>query len=303
MTEQTSNPVWRSMLYVPANVERFVDKAHTRGADAVIIDLEDSVLPAEKAAARLLVPEVAAKVSRGGADVLVRINRPWRLTIADLEAVISPAIAALVLPKVAGASHIRAIAEVVEELEAERGMEIGHTRFCALIETADALFQAREIAGAHPRMVGLSLGSEDFALDCGMAAEPDGLFTPTMECVFAAHAAAILALGFVGTLADYGDLAAFREMVQRARRLGFEGASCIHPAQVPLLNEAYGPTAGEISYAKQVIDGDQEAKAAGRGSFEIEGKMIDIPIVYRAERLLARQARIEARQAKMSAAG
>jgi citrate lyase subunit beta/citryl-CoA lyase len=124
-----------------------------------------------------------------------------------------------------------------------------------------------------------------------------------MECVFAAHAAAIMALGFVGTLADYGDLAAFREMVQRARRLGFEGASCIHPAQVPLLNEAYGPTAGEISYAKQVIDGDQEAKAAGRGSFEIEGKMIDIPIVYRAERLLARQARIEARQAKMSAAG
>jgi citrate lyase subunit beta/citryl-CoA lyase len=147
-------------------------------------------------------------------------------------------------------------------------------------------------------MVGLSLGSEDFALDCGMAAEPDGLFTPTMECVFAAHAAGILALGFIGSLADYGDLEAFRDMVQRARRLGFEGASCIHPAQVPLLNEAYGPTADEIDYANQIIEGDRDAKAEGRGSFEIDGKMIDIPIVDRAERLLARQARIEARQAR-----
>ncbi|MDP6706746.1 MAG: CoA ester lyase [Alphaproteobacteria bacterium] len=298
MTEMAAKPVWRSMLYVPANVERFVDKAHTRGADAVIVDLEDSVLPAEKPAARKLVPDVAAKVSRNGADVLVRINRPWRLAIADLEAVISPAVAALVLPKVADASHIRAIAEIVDELEAERGMAVGHTRFFALIETADALFHAREIAGAHPRMVGLSLGSEDFALDCGMAAEPDGLFTPTMECVFAAHAAGILALGFIGSLADYGDLEAFRGMVQRARRLGFEGASCIHPAQVPLLNEAYGPTADEIDYAHQIIEGDRAAKAEGRGSFEIDGKMIDIPIVDRAERLLARQARIEARLAK-----
>ncbi len=95
MTEMAAKPVWRSMLYVPANVERFVDKAHARGADAIIVDLEDSVLPAEKPAARRLVPEVAAKVSRNGADVLVRINRPWRLAIADLEAVISPAVAAL----------------------------------------------------------------------------------------------------------------------------------------------------------------------------------------------------------------
>ena len=295
MTIPTYRPVWRSMLYVPANVERFVDKAHARGADAIIVDLEDSVLPTEKAAARKLVPEVASKVGQAGADVVVRINRPWRLAVADLEAVISPQVRGLVLPKVADASHIQTIAEICDELEAERDLPIGHTCFMPLVETADGLFEARAIAKAHPRIAGLSLGSEDFALDTGMVAEPDGLFQPTMHCVFAARAAGIVPLGFVGTLAQYGDIEAFQALIDRSRKLGFEGASCIHPAQVPILNKAFGPTAEEVTYAKRVIDVFKEAEAAGRGSIEIDGRMIDIPIVDRAERVLARQAAIEAR--------
>ena len=153
--------MWRSMLFVPANVERFVDKAHTRGADAIILDLEDSIMPAEKAEARACVADAAAKVGRGGADVLVRINRPWRLAVADLEAVISPAISAVILPKVPDAGHIRAIAEIVDELEADRGMTIGHTRFDALLETPDAIFRAREIAGTAARDEALAAGAED----------------------------------------------------------------------------------------------------------------------------------------------
>jgi citrate lyase subunit beta/citryl-CoA lyase len=301
MTEARPSPVWRSLLYVPTNVARFVDKAHERGADGIILDLEDSVIPAEKPAARKLVPEAAAKVARAGADVLVRINRPLRVCLADLEAVISPAIAAVVLPKAADASHVQLIDEVVTELEAERGMPVGHTRFYVLVETADAFFKLREIAGASPRNVGLSLGSEDFALDVSMAPEVDGLFQPTMESVFAARAAGIMPMGFIGSIAGFGDIAAFRAMIERSAKLGFDGASCIHPAQVAVLNECYGPSADAVGYAERVIEADKAMKAAGRGSFQLDGKMIDIPIVVRAERLLARHRAIQARIAKASA--
>ena len=290
-------PVWRSMMFVPANVPRFVEKAHTRGADAYIVDLEDSVVEAEKAAARGIVQEVAATVSQAGADVIVRINRPWRHAVRDLEAAISPTVHTLALPKVADAGHVRAIAEVCDEIEAERGMTPGHTRLWALVETAEGLFNAREIAAAHERLIALSLGSEDFALDIGMAPDVDGLYPPTMECVFAARAAGIMPFGFLGSIAGFGDLDAFRALIQRSRSLGFVSSSCIHPAQVPILNELYGPTPEELDYARRVIEGMREAEAEGRGSFQLDGKMIDIPIVVRAERLMARHAALEARAA------
>ena len=151
-------------------------------------------------------------------------------------------------------------------------------------------------------MVGLSLGSEDFALDVGMAPEPDGLFQPTMESVFAARAAGIMPLGFIGSLAQYGDIEAFRALITRSAKLGFDGASCIHPAQVPVLNEGFGVSAEAVAHAERVIAAFAEAEAQGRGSFELDGRMIDIPIVVRAERLLARHRAIQARIAKAKAA-
>lgn len=295
MAETKDLPLWRSMMFVPANVPKFVEKAHTRGADAIIIDLEDSVLPDDKAAARKLVPEVAAAVGQAGADVCVRLNRPWRLAVPDVEASVCPGVAALVLPKVADAGHVRAIAEIVDEVEVEKGMPAGHTRLVAMIETADAFFHVRDIAGAHARVVGMILGSEDFANSAGMAPEPDGLFHPTVETAIAARAAGILPLGFVGSLVGYSDLDEFRAMVRRGRNLGFEGAFCIHPAQVPILNEEYAPSADDVDYARRVIAAADEAASAGRGSATVDGKMIDIPIVDRARLTLQRQAQIEAR--------
>ena len=289
---QRQLPLWRSMLYVPGNVERFIEKAHTRGADALIIDLEDSVLPADKAATRAAVQQVAARVGRTGLDVAVRINRPWRLAVADLEAVISPRIKALALPKVADASHIRAIAEICDELEAERGMANGHTVFVAMVETADAFFELREIAKASPRVVGLTLGSEDFALSLGMLAEPEGLHTFTLPTVAAARSAGILPMGFVGSIAQFTDREAFRQTIRQARRLGFEGSMCIHPDQVTLLNQEFAPSEAEIAHAGRVIAADREARAQGRGSFTVDGKMADIPIVVRAELTLAKRDRI-----------
>ncbi|MBM3489034.1 MAG: CoA ester lyase [Alphaproteobacteria bacterium] len=295
---QRQLPFWRSMMYVPGNVERFIEKAHTRGADALIIDLEDSVLPADKPATRAAVQQVAERIGRTGLDIAVRINRPWRLAVPDLEAVISPRIRALALPKVADASHVRAIAEICDELEAERGMVNGHTVFVAMVETADAFFELREIAKASRRVVGLTLGSEDFALSLGMLAEPEGLHTFTLPTVAAARAAGILPMGFVGSIAQFGDREAFRGMIRQARRLGFEGAMCIHPDQVAILNQEFAPSEAEVRHAEKVIVADREARAQGRGSFTVDGKMGDIPIVVRAEQTLAKRDRIAKLQAK-----
>ena len=144
-------PVWRSALYVPANVPRFIDGAHRRGADAIIVDLEDSVPIAERPAARRDLMATAENVARGGADVIVRINRPWRQAMLDLEAAISPRVTALAVTKVDSADHIRLVSEVVGELEAERGMTVGSTKFTAMIETADAWFHMPEIGRASCR--------------------------------------------------------------------------------------------------------------------------------------------------------
>lgn len=289
--------LWRSMLFVPANVPRFVDKAHTRGADAVILDLEDSVVAAEKQAARGALAAAARTVGQAGADVTVRINRPWRLAVRDVEAAVMAETSALILPKAEDAGHVRAIAEIVAELEAERGLARDHTKLVAVIETPQAYYHMREIAGAHPRLIAMALGSEDFSLEMGMPASPDGLSHATRELVIAARAGGVVPLGFIGTLAEFADRDAFAAMARQGRQLGFEGAMCIHPAQVQILNQAYGPAPEDVAWATRVIAAYEQAEAEGRGSVQVDGKMVDVPVVERARRTLARQQLIAARSA------
>ena len=295
-------PVWRSLLFVPVTQRRFVDGAAQRGADAIILDLEDSVAASEKERARTLVPEAAEIVSRGGADVVVRLNRPLRMTGRDLEAVIGPGVQAVALPKAESADHVRLVAEIIDEVEAERGMPIGTTKMLAMVETASAFFRIAEIAKAHPRLVGLNLGAEDFALSAGMLPEAEGLFMPKQMCVFAARGAGIMPLGFVGTVAEFHDLDGFRETVRRSRRLGFVGASVIHPSQVAILNEEFRPAAAEVEHAGRVVAAYDEALAAGIGAVTVDGKMIDVPVVERAQLLLEREDAIAAREARKRAA-
>ncbi|MDE2580048.1 MAG: CoA ester lyase, partial [Rhodospirillales bacterium] len=224
-------PAWRSMLFVPVTVPRFVASAADRGADAVILDLEDAVAPSEKDRARTLLAEAIPQVARRGADVLIRVNRPWRMLVRDLEAAVLPGVAALVLTKVDSPEQVQAAAEIVAELEAERGLPPGRLGFVVLIETAAGFFRMEAIARAHARIVAISLGTEDFTLSVGMLPDPEGLLYPKQHTVFAARAAGILPLGFVGSIADFRDQEAFRGIVRRSRRLGFVGASCIHPLQ------------------------------------------------------------------------
>lgn len=295
---QAALPVWRSMLFVPVTVAKYVDRAAERGADALILDLEDSVPAAEKPRGREVLQEAAKKVARNGADVVVRINRPWRMAIQDIEAAVSPAVQALMLTKIESAEHVQMIAEVVGEIEAERGMTLGATKFVALVETASGFLRLAEIARSHPRLVALSIGAEDFALSVGMLPEAEGLFFPKQQMIIAARAAGVLPLGFIGTVADFRDLDAYRVAIRRARRLGFAGASCIHPSQVAILNEEYRPSPDEVAEAERAVAGYDAATSAGIGAIEIDGKMIDVPVIERAKNVLARHRAVLAREAK-----
>ncbi len=295
MTNERKLPVWRSLLYVPANVERYLAKAHERGADGIILDLEDSVPLAEKASAREGVKAAAERVGQAGADVLVRVNQPLRLAVRDIEASVSPAVHALVLPKIAGPDHVKLLDELVSDLEAERGMTVGATAFLAMVETPEAFFQIGEIAKASPRIAAITIGAEDLASSLGMQPDAETLLYPKTQSVYAAKAAGVMALGIFGTVADYQDLDAVREVALKARRFGLEGASCIHPSVVPVLNEAFSPGAGEVALANRIIEANAEAEKTGRGSFQLDGKMIDVPVVQRAQRLLARHEAIASR--------
>ncbi len=287
-------PSWRSLLFVPVLAERFLAKAHTRGADAIILDLEDSIVPAQKAAARAAVaaavPRVAQAGSQGrGADVVVRINRPLDLAVPDIAAAVMPGVAALMLPKVMGPEHVRLLGELVSDREAALGLPVGHVRFLALIEEPAALPHLFAIA-AQPRMAGMSVGGEDMATELGATPSADSMYVFAMQGLAACRAVGILPMGSMGQLAQIDDLDSYRAGLKRGRALGFTTAACIHPAHVPIINEEYGASPAELDRAHRLLAAFDTAVAAGEGAVAFEGSMIDLPVAMRARRLLERAA-------------
>lgn len=289
-------PVRRSILYVPGNVPKFIDKAHERGADCVLVDLEDSVQPAQKPEARAMLAETMTKVARGGADVAVRINRPLRLAIPDIEAAVRPGLSALFITKTEGVQHLRLLDELVTELERERGMPVGGVGFGAMIEHPRALTELNDIAERGPRVIAMMLGGEDFALETGSVPGDETLELPKRMVAFAAQSHGVAVIGILGTVADYSDPEAYKKSAIRARRFGFSGGTCIHPGLVQALNEAFTPGEEDMAYARKLIAADEKAAAEGRGSFSVDGKMIDIPVIDRARRLIQRYEAIEHRR-------
>jgi citrate lyase subunit beta/citryl-CoA lyase len=180
-------------------------------------------------------------------------------------------------------------------------MAPGTTRLIAMVETAAAFFRLAEIAHAHPRLCALNLGAEDFSTSAGILPEPEALSMPKQMAVFAARAAGIMPMGFIGSIAEFHDLGAFRETIRRSRRFGFIGASVIHPSQVQILNEEFRPGAAEVEHAGRVVAAYDKALAEGVGAVTVDGKMIDVPVVDRAKLLLAREAAIAGREAKKRA--
>ncbi len=295
----SGHPVWRSGLFVPVNVERFVAKASSRGADVIQLDLEDSIAPADKEEARRALPAAVERLhSEGAADILVRINQPLELAVRDLEAAVLPGVDGIMVTKAEGPDHLRLLDELVSRLEEKRGIPDRTLRFVVLIEAPGPLARAHEIARATPRNIALSLGAEDYATAVG--GEPTGevLLMPKQQVLQAATAAGLMPMGTIGTVADYSDLEAYARVVRQSASFGFVGASAIHPAQVPVLNTGFSPSSEAVARAERIVTMDREAAAAGRGSWSLDGKMIDIPIVQRAERLLARARAIEAQEAR-----
>jgi citrate lyase subunit beta / citryl-CoA lyase len=290
-------PLWRSLLYVPVNVEKYVDKAHTRGADCIQLDLEDSVPASEKANARALVAAAAKRVRQGGADAVVRINSPLESALADLEACVCADVDGIAITKTSSESYVRRIDDVVSALEAKRGLPEGRIRLIAMIETPAAFFEMPAIARSSSRLVAMNIGGEDFALEAGMEPTEETLLMPKQQMIFAARAAGLMPLGFIASVAGFGDWEAFRRMVRRSRQFGFMGAGCIHPGQVAIVNEEYSPSPQEIAFAGRILSEDEKARASGRASFALDGKMIDVPVVERARRLLARADAIRRREA------
>lgn len=287
MTTRRPRPIWRSMLFVPTTAEKFIEKAPASGADAIILDLEDAVAPNAKDAARAALPAVAKRLADQGLDVTVRINRPWRLAVKDIEAAVSEHVVALLLPMTDTAAHVKEVDKVVSEVEAEKGLPLGHTLFCPLIETAEGYLNAREIAHASPRMMSLSLGSEDFALSMGMDASPETLYAPKQQIIACARAAGLSPMGFIGSIAEFRDIDKLYEVFNRSKRAGFRMASCIHPNQVKVCNEVYGPSEAEIAQARKVVDAYDKALAEGQGAITVDGMMIDVPVADRARAVLA----------------
>jgi citrate lyase subunit beta/citryl-CoA lyase len=276
----------RSLLYVPAHSERFVGKAHERGADAIVLDLEDSVPPREKAAARAGLPQAASAVARNGATVFVRVNSGNDLIDADAEAACRAGAFGLFVPKVHDPQALGRLADRLTQVEHE--IARAPVRFVLMIEDPAAVFEARALAAATPRTLALVLGGEDFATAMGAEPTPEFLRQPKLMVHLAAKAAGVLSLGLLRTVADYRDIEAITRAAREARDFGFDGATCIHPSIVPILNAAFAPTAEQVDEARRMIAAAEAEAAQGRGAFVFNGKMVDEPVVARARALLAR---------------
>ncbi|MEM9551184.1 MAG: CoA ester lyase [Pseudomonadota bacterium] len=277
--------MWRSLLFVPVLEDRFVAKAATRGADAIVLDLEASVAPEMKDAARRALPDAARRLAPH-VPVTVRINPLWLPALKDLEACVMPEVTSIHIAQCESAEHVRAIAGIVAELEAERSLPTGAITLVAMLESADAMTRVKEIASASPRLVGMTLGVEDHATSMGVTTSSDLLRPAVYQLNQAAHAAGIASYAVPASMASFGDLSALETEARYARSIGSAGGYAVHPAQVEILKTVFSPTPDELTWAKDVIEAAEHARQGGKAVFKVAGQMIDQPLITRARRIL-----------------
>ena len=276
----------RSLLFVPAGNERFLSSALRGDADVIQLDLEDAIAPGQKQAARQSAQTELEQVAAAGRAVSVRVNVEDALLSDDLDAVVRPGLSALTIPKAEAVEMLEVIDQQVTQLEAERGMPCGEVRLIAQIESAKGVLNVREIAQATPRLVALGLGMEDLIADVGGEVTPDALYFPAMQSLYAAREAGLIPIGYLGSITVYKETERFREWIVRAKSLGFAGGFCIDPNQVKILNECFRPTPDEIAAAQTIVDAAKQHAQDGIGAFSHNGKMVDAPVVERAQRVL-----------------
>lgn len=276
----------RSMLFFPGNSANMLLNADFLGADSMILDLEDAVAPAEKDSARILVRNAIGNLGFTH-EVIVRINpidSPyWQKDLAY----IVPVKPDMIMPtKVSGAEDVKLISSAIESEEEKAGIEKGTVKLIPLIETALGVEKAFEIASSDPRVTAIFLGAEDLTADlqCKRTKEGKEIFYARSRMVMAARAAGIDVYDTPWT--DVEDYDGLIEDAAFAKGLGFSGKSAISPRHVRFINEIFSPTDDEIQYAKDVFETIKKAKAEGKGVVSLRGKMIDAPIVSRAEQVL-----------------
>ena len=282
----------RSLLFVPGNSERKFARARDCGADALILDLEDSVAPPNKAAARALVASLIDNKAGRAWSCFVRVNAlDTELTADDLAAVVKPGLGAVLIPKANGAADLELIGQRLDALENTAGMRPGSVKLaCLATETPRAMFALASYAPPHPRLIALTWGAEDLAAALGATEnkEPDGAWTfpyqlARAQCLFAASAAEVAAIDTVYT--DFRDSGGFEEDCRRSRRDGFVGRLAIHPDQVAVINRAYAPSPAEIEHARKIVAAFEADP--GAGALGIDGKMVDIPHLKAARKILS----------------
>jgi citrate lyase beta subunit len=291
----------RSLLAVPASNRRMVEKALASGADAVFLDLEDAVAPESKPDARGDVVLALRELDWGGRPTLFRANaldtRWFYRDVVEVVEGAGEALDAVLVPKVNRPEDLHAVAVLLDGIELEKDLEPGKIGLEAQIETAEGLTNVDAIARSTGRLRALHFGPGDFAASLGMPqtsigtrdewdeAYPGHRFGYVMQrIVVAARAAGLRALD--GPVADHRDEEGLREACRVARAIGFDGKWCIHPAQVPVVNEVFSPTEDEVSWAKKVVGAYEEANAAGSGAISVDGQMVDAASIRMARRTL-----------------
>jgi citrate lyase subunit beta/citryl-CoA lyase len=270
----------RSRLYLPGNEPKFFVNAGLHGPDGIILDLEDSVAPAEKDAARVLVRNALRVIDFGAAERMVRINQGER-GLADLAWVVPHGVQVILVPKVEDPASLVAVARRVEELRAHHRVA-QPIHLMPIVESALGAWRAYEIAAAHELVVALAIGLEDYTADLGVPRTLEGResFWARCQVVNGARAAGVQPIDTV--FSDVADSEGLRASVREARALGFVGKGCIHPRQIPIVHEAFAPEPAEIERAQRIVLAFEEAQRQGLGVVALGSKMIDPPVVKRA---------------------
>ncbi|OZG72714.1 hypothetical protein BTA51_14405 [Hahella sp. CCB-MM4] len=276
----------KSYLFVPANRQDFIRKAVNVAADVIIIDLEDSVPMAAKAEARGGILETAQRLFSEGKRVAVRVNNDLGNLAADLQSLPLSILHSILLPKAQNAGIIQMIDQYLVDLELQQSWGIGSTSLIPMIESCTGVLNLRSIAKSSPRVRALALGSEDLAADLGVPAVPESLLATCQHMALVAGEARLDALGFPGSIGEFNDLDQLGRNLMQAKSLGFGGALCIHPTQVPIVNQAFAYPLEQQVWARRVIDAMAVAQSHGQGTAKLDGRMLDAPVVALANRIL-----------------
>ena len=289
-------PILRSLLFVPGNTPRMLDRALGLRPDAFIPDMEDSVPWDEKANARAVTTSYLPRAAETGVPVIPRVNSlDTGLLEADLDAVVGPHIFGVSIGKVDNPQIADEIEGMLSRLESNAGLSPGAIKLIPWIESAEAIVNAYAVCGASERIVAVALGAEDFTNDMEIERRDDDaeLAYARSAIAVAARAAGVLALDT--PYFAFRDPDGLRANSLESRGVGFRGRFAIHPAQIDVINEVYSPSEDQIEHALRVIEAFEEAVAMGRGSTSLDGKVVDVPVVKRAQALLvqARQMGLE----------